>query len=228
MPEFQQGRLGEILQFYLYRSLGVQLLDLADRTHKRAPLIHNAKILPSPDTLGRKSAEFFLEFKTKTQHQHWNGGGPNDIVRTPARIEEGIDESKLYQYLEAQNTWKKPIVLSILSIKDATIIAASLGQLGEPRLSPNKWYKFVNWDIASFNLITSLDEKRLYRFFHSDEASFKNLRQRWLEHMPTFDKVKRVLDWFEPQQGEFKVLLEFIFDQIEREWQWRSQSSIPT
>jgi hypothetical protein len=219
--EFRRGRLGEILQFYWYRSLGVRLLDLADRTHKRAPLIHDARILPSPDTLGRKSAEFFVEFKTKTQHHRWNGGGPNDIVRVSPRDEEGIDELKWRQYLEVQNNWKKPVVLSILSIKEATIIAATLAQLGDPRFSPNGFYKFVNWQIASFNLIASLDDNRLHRFFYGEQARLKDLRQSWLERMPGFHEVKPVLDWMRPQQREFEILRQFIFDQIEGDWHWQ-------
>jgi hypothetical protein len=220
-PQFRRGRLGEILQFNLYLRLGCQMFDLSDRTHNRAPLIyggHGLRTVISPDTFARKTADFLPEFKTKTQHQQWNGGSQNDAVRVSARVEEGIDRSKFKHYLEVQKMLGKPVVLSILSIKEATIIAATLQQLGEPRFSPNRFYKFVNWDIRRFNLIATLDPKRLDRFFYSDNAKLKDLRQCWLEGMPAFHEVKRVLDWMRPEQREFEILRQFIFDQIERDW----------
>ena len=219
--EYCRGRFGEILQFNYYLSLGCQMLDLADRTYNRAPLVYGRyglRTVVSPDTFAHKSADFFPELKLKSHHQEWKGGGRNDVVRIAARVEEGINQSKYKQYLEVQEMFGKPVVLSILSIKEATIIAATLHQLGEPRFSPNRFFKLVNWDIRRFNLIATLDPERLYRFFYSDEPRFIALRQRWLEQMPSFEKVNRVLDWLTAQQREFKTFQEFLFDQIEQNW----------
>lgn len=217
--QFRIGRIGEILQFYWYRSLDVQLLDLADRTANRAPLLHgpNATII-SPDTLGRKTADFFLEFKTKTQHFEWNGGSISDDPRVAARTEEGIDHRAWRSYADAERQWKRPLVLSFLAIQQGTIIAATLGQLGVPRLSPHEHFRLVNWDVRSFAVIGTFDADRLAKLFYDPEPKFEAKRKQWIERMPPFEEVKRWFDWMRAQQSELELIRQHVFDHVERGW----------
>lgn len=213
--EFRRGRIGEILQYWMYHGLGVDLLDLADRTENRAPLLQGTTSIISPDVAAIKTAEFFIEFKTKTHHQEWRGGSPGDENPVPRRFEEGIDASKLRNYLAAETRWRKPVVLSVLSIKEAELRAATLWQLGNPRHSPNPAWKLVNWDIRQFSLIARFDSARLSHILTGREPKAAALRNRWLERAPKHNEVKPVLDWLRPTQGEFVDVRQFIFDQIE-------------
>lgn len=218
-PQYKRGRIGEILQFHWYRLLGAKLAPLADRTDQRAPMLHgpNAQLI-SPDTLGMKSADFFLEFKTKSHHFKWGGGSRDDKPHISARTEEGIDGYSQNAYKDVEREWKRPVVLSILSIKEATIIAATFHQLGEPRHSPNDGWPLVNWDIRSFTRIAQFDPVRLRTLFNSKHSTATACRERWLKQQPYGHELERVLDWLGAQQSEFKTFREYFFDHVEREW----------
>lgn len=218
MDKWEQGRCGEILQYWWFHRMGCDLQDLADRTKDRAPLLHGSTSLIAPDTAAIKTAEFFLEFKTKRHHEQWNGGSKDDDPKIAARIEEGIDTDKLQHYQEAQRRWRKPVVLSILSIMQAEIIASPLDQLGEPRRSPHPDFPLVNWDVRKFARLAQFDDRRLMRFFDPENPRSSAIRKRWCETAPRFSEVSQVLDALKPQQAQFDEIRQWIFDVIEREW----------
>jgi hypothetical protein len=202
---WKRGRIGEILQFGFYQSVGVELEDLSDRTSARAPFLYGrtGKII-SPDANAIRSARFFIEFKTKTHHH--NG------------TEEGINDYSLEHYRAAQRRWRQPVVLSILSIQDGDLIAAPLDQLGEPRPSrdPDN-FPLVNWRVRKFSRIARFSPRHLSTLFNGDGKAAA-LRERWLAQMPEAVEIDKILDWLRAEQLEFDALREFIFDQTERDW----------
>jgi hypothetical protein len=217
--EWERGRIGEILQMFVYLDYGVRIQDLADRTEKRAPLLRGRDCsIISPDTTAIKTAEFFLEFKTKTIHLEWNGGGRNAEKPHPPRSEQGIDRRLWLAYQMAEKDWRKPLVLSILCLQSCEIIAATLQQLGEPRFSPNEGYDLVNWAVRRFHQIASFDRERLDRLFNGDDAQVLDIRKRWLEQMPNVNDRTVILEWLRLGDGQFDFLRRFIFDQIEQGW----------
>jgi hypothetical protein len=216
--EGEQGRVGEILQFFLWLRFGTALEDLADRTERRAPLLYGREgTITSPDASGIKTAPLFVEFKTKSHHEEWRGGSINDQPRYPPRTEEGIDRKKWLDYQRAEQMWRKPVVLSILSIKEGEVIAATLQQLGEPRHSLHESFDLVNWDVRQFNRIASFDPNRLHALFRGPGRA-QELRQRWLRALPPRDEINRVLEWLQAQQAEFSLVRQHIFDQTERDF----------
>jgi len=218
--EWKQGRIGEILQFFIYKDFAVEMQDLADRTEKRAPLLYGKCQIPSPDISAIKTARFFVELKTKTKHQLWGGGAIDDPIKYAARTEEGIDRDKWHHYQQASQRWRQPVVLSVLCIKAGDMIAATLDQLGKPRCSPRPEYDLVNWDIRQFSSLASFDADRLQRLFNfnNPEPRIKILQDLWLQQMPREQQVRSVLSWLSARQLQFDVVRQFIFDQIEREW----------
>jgi len=217
--EWIRGRLGEIVIFFTLLHFGFEMDDLADRTHDRAPLLHSRRgVIRSPDARGVKTAHVQFEFKTKTKHERWRGGGKDDPVKVSARVEQGIDRRPWLDYRMAERRWRIPVVLCILAIEPAEILAATLAQLGEPRRSPNESFDIVNWDIRRFSRIASFDPQRLHRFFNSKEPRLLELHERWLERIPPREEVEKILKWLDVRQGEFEVIRQHVFDQIERGW----------
>jgi hypothetical protein len=215
--EWRKGRLGEILQFGVYWRLRVLLEPLADRTFRRAPLLHGfVATITAPDANALKTARFFLEFKTKEHHEQWRGGSPNDNPRVSSRSEEGIDRGKRLEYRRAEVLWKQPVVLSILSITEAEILAATFKQLGEPRRSNHPDYDIDSWDVRQFSRILTFDPDRLRRFFHGKNS--RTGQDRWLKDMPRVEEICKMLDWLGASQAEFEGMRQFIFDQIESDW----------
>jgi hypothetical protein len=219
---WRQGRLGEILQLHVYLNLGVKIQDLADRTHKRAPLLlRRTGEIVSPDASAIKTGKFFFEFKTKSSHEKWDGGSKDDNPKTPPRTEEGINNYSYQDYLAAEQDWHQPVVLSILSIKEGELIATTLNHLekfGKPRLSHDPAWPIINWNVDAFSRVAAFDPERLDRFFNEDEPSTNTGRERWLSALPRHDEAIKMLEWLGCRQTEFDEIARFVFDCIERDW----------
>lgn len=212
--KFRQGRIGEIIQRALYQQWGVNFIDIAGSTNGRAPLLHSAQMqLPAADNLAIKTAPCWLENKTKTHHNPWNGGSLSDEIKTSPRIEEGIDTSKWLTYQAVEQRTKMPFVLSILSLDESEMLAATLQQLGEPRWSPDPDYDMVNWDVRSFARVARLDPERLHRYFEN-----RRIGDEWLVEPPNDRKLADIADFLKPADSEFDVVLQHVFDQVEHSW----------
>jgi hypothetical protein len=217
--EFKRGRTGEILQFVIYRNFGMTMLDVADRTHGRAPMLYcdECKII-SADSIGSgKNGGAQIEFKVKTAQMHWRGGSPQDNPRVSARNEHGIDRIKFHNYLKAQEKFGMPLVLSILCVETGTMIAATLEELGEPRFSSDKLHDLVSWDVRSFKTIAKFGKGKLFRLF-TGSGKAADLRERWSQKMPDIASIQRVIKWLDIQERELPGFAGFRFDQIEHGW----------
>jgi hypothetical protein len=209
------GRMNEILQHHFYLTLGAHLLDLADRTVARAPQLCGPDAnITSPDTMYHRKVNTFLEHKVKSCAMAWHGGSQSDTVRVPPRSEHGINRRHLHDYRSAEHNWSLPVVLSILCIEDGKLLAATLRQLGAPRLSPDPTFDIVNWDVRSFTIIATFDPERLRKLFNSPRH-----QERWLNEPPSIDDMKHLLTWLGPQQGEFAYFRQHYFDlYVESTW----------
>lgn len=218
--KWEFGRTGEILQYGMWLGFGCGLQDLSDRTRDRAPLIHDATTtLIAPDTNAIRTAEFGLEFKTKSKHEIWRGGGPDDDPKINARMEEGIDTAKFHQYTAFQQRWRKPLVLSILSLDPPELIAGTLDELSKTaRVSTHPHYPFTNWDVRSFTRLATFNGEVLSRFFDQQNERSSMIRKRWLERSPTYDEVHAILKYLQPAQPEFEGFQQHLFDVTERNW----------
>jgi hypothetical protein len=88
--QWRQGRIGEILQSAVFMRYGLSIIDIGGSTNNRAPLLHRAELSHlAPDSMGFRTAQTWIEHKTKSRHERWRGGSINDAVKVPARTEEG-------------------------------------------------------------------------------------------------------------------------------------------
>jgi len=211
--EYRQGRLGEILQIAMYMHYGLRIIDIGGSTNNRAPLLHHRELsLVAADGLAIRTGPAFIEFKTKRHHFDWRGGAPDDPVKIPARLEEGIDLRSYRQYRAVREQTSVPFVLSILSIEDGELLCETIDKLPLPRISPNSDFSLVNWDVRSFHKVARFDPVRLGQFFRDPRAD------RWLDDLPADHAMLRIVQYLRPSDDEFGPVLEHLFDQIERGW----------
>lgn len=211
--EYRQGRLGEILQIAMYMHYGLRIIDIGGSTNNRAPLLHHRELsLVAADGLAIRTGPAFIEFKTKTRHHQHRGGSPDDPVQVPPRTEDCIDLHSYRQYRAVREQTNIPFVLSILSIEDGDLLCAMIDDLPLPRLSTNPDYDRANWDINDFDCVARFNPDGLKKFFRDPRAD------RWLEDLPSDEKMLRMVEYLQPNQQEFEAVLQHIFDQIERSW----------
>lgn len=214
-PEWQLGRRGEILQIATLARFGFSVLDVGGSTNDKAPFLHHFDAnFVAPDAMAFKTGKLWMEFKTKGRHNSWRGGSSGDVPRVPPRIEEGIDRSSYEHYLHTQRSWKTPVVLLVLSIKEGELLGNTIASLGEPRYSPNLAYDIVNWDIFKFRRLCQFDCARLRKYFYNSDGAVR----RAPDDMPSARELRQVLDWLRPAQGDIDLIMQDIVSQMEVGW----------
>lgn len=214
-PEWHMGRRGEILQLAVLARFGFSVIDIGGSTNNNAPFLHKYDVnFVAPDALAFRSGPLWMEFKTKSHHTPWRGGSVRDNPRIPPRMEEGVDRRSFLAYQQVAKTTGVPVVLWVLSIKESELLANSLRNLGEPRPSPDPSYDLVSWDISKFRRVCEFDPKRLREYFVSKDGE----RRACPSDVPPPAALRKVLDYLNPSQREFDLLLLDFMAQLENSW----------
>lgn len=227
-PEFAFGYMCERIARGVLQSFGLKFFDLALSAHDRAPLLHSAEARwTAPDALakGKQILCFCIEFKGKSSLNRWHGGSINDVIKFPERDEHGIDERCYEAMLAVQRALGMPVVLVVLSIEEGQLLGQALDLLPEPRYSPNRSYRMVNWDCRDFTPLIQLSPERLQRYFNAVEVNGKwkwlakpEIATAWLKDPPTDQKLAAIADFIEPDQRQLEVFRQAIFDWTEENW----------